>query len=146
MPDSNIIFYWNNELSMKEEHMERSTARAQNAQYNAHRCLSYTVVYRLNLLFNDPCLANNSSQCKTFISNCDYNFNVAFLCALDKLWRVIVNFVMSVYPSVCLSGWLAGQSNSAPTGHFFMKLDIWRFTKSVEKLQVSLKTECHVHL
>jgi hypothetical protein len=38
---------------------------------------------------------------------------------------------------VCPSAW----NNSAPTGRIFMKFDIWVFRTSVEKIQVSLKSE-----
>jgi hypothetical protein len=39
--------------------------------------------------------------------------------------------------SVCPSAW----NNSAPKERIFMKFDIWGFFKSVEKIQVSLKSD-----
>ena len=37
---------------------------------------------------------------------------------------------------------LSARDNSAPTGRIFMKLDIWDFfRKSVEKIQMSLKSD-----
>jgi hypothetical protein len=50
--------------------------------------------------------------------------------------EVTVNFVMSVH--------LAAWNNLAPIGQFFMKFDISRFTKSLAKIHVSLKSDKNV--
>jgi hypothetical protein len=48
---------------------------------------------------------------------------------------------MSVSTSVRPSAW----NNSAPTGHIFMKFYIWVFfRKSVERFQVSLKSDTNI--
>ena len=53
--------------------------------------------------------------------------------AFATLRKATVSFVMSVRPSV----W----KNSATTGWILMKFHIWFFRKSVEKIQVSLKSD-----
>jgi hypothetical protein len=51
---------------------------------------------------------------------------------------VTISFVMSVRPSCRLSAW----NNSAPTWWILTKFHIWAFfRKSVEKIQVSLKSD-----
>jgi len=51
-----------------------------------------------------------------------------------KLQKVTTLACLSVFPSV----W----NNLAPTAQSFMKFDVWRiFWKSVEKIQVSLKSD-----
>jgi len=45
---------------------------------------------------------------------------VPFIDAFAKLLRATIRFVMSVYPSVCLSA----RNNLDPTGRIFMKFDI----------------------
>ena len=55
-----------------------------------------------------------SAECKIV------NSNYSFLGALAELWKVTINFVMSVRLSV----WLAEWNTSAPTGRIFMKFYI----------------------
>jgi len=54
-----------------------------------------------------------------------------FLDVFTKLWKATISFVMSVSPSA----W----NPSAPTGHIFMKFDIWVFLeKPIKVIQISL--------
>jgi len=48
-----------------------------------------------------------------------------------------IDFVMSVRPSVCPPAW----NNSAATERIFMKFDMSIFRKSMEKIQVSFKSD-----
>jgi hypothetical protein len=49
------------------------------------------------------------------------------------MWKTTISFVMPVRPSA--------RNNSAPTGWIFIKSDINIFRKSVDKVQVSFKSE-----
>ena len=56
---------------------------------------------------------------------------------MAKLRKATIGFVMSVRPHVRLSAW----NNSDPTGRIFMKFDMSIFRNTVEKIQVSLKSD-----
>jgi hypothetical protein len=60
-----------------------------------------------------------------------------FLGAFAKLRNATIDFVMSVRPFVCPPAW----NNSAATGCNFMKFDMNIFGKSIEKIQVSFKSD-----
>jgi hypothetical protein len=60
-----------------------------------------------------------------------------FLGAFAKSRKATISFFIFVCPAVCPSVW----NNSAPTGRVFLKSDTRIFRKSVEKIQVSLKSD-----
>jgi hypothetical protein len=61
---------------------------------------------------------------------------VAILGASAKLPKATISFVMSVHPSVCPHG-----TTRLPTDRFSLNLIFEYFSKSVEKIQVSLKSD-----
>jgi hypothetical protein len=69
-------------------------------------------------------------HCNTYAIICTMSL---LLGEFAKLRKVTVSFVMSVRPSV----W----NNSAPTERLVMKFNLKLFRKSVEKIQVSLKSD-----
>ena len=63
--------------------------------------------------------------------------------AFANLQKATISFVifLRLYLSVCLPARPSAWNNSAPTRRIFMKFDIWSFSKSVEKIQVPLKSD-----
>ena len=73
-----------------------------------------------------------------------YSITDALSGVVTKLRKSTLSFVISVCLTVHLSAW----NNSTPTGQIFMKFDISVLSKSIQKFQVSLKSDmnnCTLH-
>ena len=70
--------------------------------------------------------------------------NAVFLDAFTILRKATISFAMPVYLSVYLTALRSAWNHSALAGRIVMKFDIWIyffFFKSIEKIQVSLKSD-----
>ena len=64
-----------------------------------------------------------------------YIVHALFLGAFPELWKNNINFIMSLYLSVCLrpSVRLPAWNISAPTGRIFMKIYVWEFFENLSR-------------
>ena len=97
--------------------------------YQAYACC-ITVIY----CSNSPCHSN--SCLNTFRTEVHIN-SLLSSDMFTKLQKVTISFITSECPST--------QNNSAPTGRIFMKFEIQNFWKSVEEIQVWLKSDNNRH-
>jgi hypothetical protein len=82
-----------------------------------------------NLDYVFLCWYNETWKCDISVSETSERF--LGVCA--KLWKATISFVISIRSAV--------RNNSATTERILMKLDVLLFWKSVEKIQVSLKSD-----